>query len=303
MQTRIVTRPAIAAMALVLVGITVPRAGSAQQCRRTCQAGETRDVRGCCVPKATPAPKPVRPAPRPASRREPSPRPARPAPAAEIPAAKPAEPPASKPVLEEPAASQRPRAAQPPGATAPSNLHTERATMKRIEPVVPSHPGTEPVVDAHPVTPKPYPAQHAPGMLAAEKKRESEPRRRWPVWMPWTVVGAGAVMTGVGGLLYTTAASKYDTFDREFDERCGGYSGCSDDEIPSSLADRLDRARSLETTSRVSFIVGGVALATGAVLVFLNQSIDPTRERATAQRFLLPTLAPGAAGITAGMSF
>lgn len=110
-------------------------------------------------------------------------------------------------------------------------------------------------------------------------------------------------MLGVGGLLYNTASNDYDYFDRVFDELCPGFSGCRDEVIPRSLADRLDRARTLETTSHVSFIIGGLTVATGAVLVFLNQNTEPAREHATAQTFVIPSLAPGAVGITAGMSF
>lgn len=130
---------------------------------------------------------------------------------------------------------------------------------------------------------------------------EQEPGRRWPVWMPWAVVGAGAVMTGVGGLLYTTASSEYDAFDKEFSERCMN-DGCNDAEVP-ELVDRLDRARSMETMSRVSMIAGGLTMATGVALVFLNQATEPPRERPTARTFVVPTLGPGAAGIAAGISF
>jgi hypothetical protein len=125
MQTRIVTRPAIAAMALVIAWTAAPRATIAQQCRRTCEAGETRDVRGCCVPAA----KPARPAPRPARPAQPArsapkperpPRPAREASDAQAPANKPSEPSAARlnpPPANSPGESSTARPSPPPAST------------------------------------------------------------------------------------------------------------------------------------------------------------------------------------------
>ena len=373
MQTRIVTRPAIAAMALVIAWTATPRATIAQQCRRTCETGETRDVRGCCVPAA----KPVRPERTPRrerrSREEPKAEaPARPSePTASKPSeppaskpsdvatTKPSEPPAAKPVespsskstegpaaskLEEservrqqrdhdpaptrppssessrsvpavspweqapgtptptpapetPGATQRPRTGLPPGATAPGNLRTEPTTTTRTEPMAPSRPDTDRPADTRPGMLEPPRVELVPDTPVVEQ----EPGRRWPVWMPWAVVGAGAVMTGVGGLLYTTASSEYEAFDKEFSERCINV-GCNDSDVP-DLMDQLDRARTMETMSRISMIAGGVTLAAGVALVFLNQPAEPTNERATARTFVVPTLSPGTAGISAGISF
>jgi hypothetical protein len=120
--------------------------------------------------------------------------------------------------------------------------------------------------------------------------------------MPWAVVGTGAVVTGVGGILYTTAAGEYDSFDKEFDNLCPGADGCLDEEIPQGPRGRLDRARLLENVSRVSLVVGGVTVAAGVALVFLNQTTTPPGERITVRSFVVPTLGPDAAGIAAGIS-
>jgi hypothetical protein len=55
--------------------------------------------------------------------------------------------------------------------------------------------------------------------------------------------------------------------------------------------------------SRISMIAGGVTVAAGVALVFLNQTAEPMNERASARTFVVPTLGPGAAGISAGISF
>jgi hypothetical protein len=347
MQIGIVTRTAIAAIAVVFIWTASPRAGLAQQCRRSCEAGETRDVRGCCVTRATPAPKPVRPAPKP----DRPPRPALEAPKAEAPAAKPSGPPAAKPgepptpdkpeqpqrtrrqrapdsttkpATSEPArpvpampipkeqspyagttqsisaetstTRERPRTGQPPGATAPGSLRTESPVTTRDEPMDLSRPDRHHPIDASPPMLEPPRVDMAPNMLVAER----EPDRRWPMWMPWAVVGAGAVVTGAGGLLYNSASREYTSYDKAFDAVC--RQGCTDDDNR-SLAGRRSRAQTLETSSRISMVVGGATIATGAVLLFLNHLGAPTSERAAARTFVVPTLSPGAAGIAAGFPF
>jgi ABC-type Fe3+ transport system permease subunit len=139
-----------------------------------------------------------------------------------------------------------------------------------------------------------------PPLSASQQKREAVPTRRWPVWMPWAVVGAGAIVTGVGGGLYATASSKYESFDKKFSAWCPN--GCDESEVP-SLSDQLNSARALETTSRLSLIAGGVTMAAGVALVFLNRSTESMSERVTARTFVAPTLGPETVGIAAGISF
>lgn len=119
--------------------------------------------------------------------------------------------------------------------------------------------------------------------------------------MPWVVAGTGMVVTAAGGGLYLQARSDYASFDKSFNAECMP-DGCRDGELP-ELASQLDRARTLETTARISLVVGGAALAAGAVLVFLNEATEPKQERATARTFVVPALGPETAGITAGISF
>lgn len=119
--------------------------------------------------------------------------------------------------------------------------------------------------------------------------------------MPWVVAGTGAAVTAVGGGLYLRAKSDYASFDESFNAECIPE-GCRDGEVP-ELTSQLDRARTLETTARISFVAGGAILAAGAVLVLLNQATEPSQERATARTFVAPVLGPGAAGIRAGISF
>lgn len=288
MQTGNVTRAAIATMALMIVSAVAPRTGMAQQCRRSCEASESRDVRGCCIPKAEPAPRPARP--------ERPPRPARAAPETEAPVASPgATRPTPAPKTSK--APQQPRTRQLPVATSPGSLRTEPPVTTRDEPNASSWPDTEHPRDTRPSKREPPGVALPPSTRAAAH----EPDRRWPVWIPWATVGAGAYITGVGGWLYVDAAREFESFDEAFSESCRD-GGCDDSEMQ-VLTEQLDRARMLEATSRISLIVGGVTLATGVALVFLNQTTEPTSERATARTFVIPTLGPDHAGISAGIAF
>lgn len=377
MKTRTLTPPAIAAMAIMIVGTATPRAGLAQPCRRSCEVSESRDVRGCCIPGA--APKPDRPQPKPARKPERPPRkepppPIQPEPNA--PTASPARPP-SKPAPEEPpaatekdrpqrvrqqrepapapgeptrsepapakpirnesppstpshsepagstpdhppaasprpaprapasvrpAVNQPPRAEQGAGNPAPGNVRAEPPALPQTKAIDLPSPQTEPPPASRPIQPEAGPATQAPGMLASPQEALQTPDRRWPVWMPWAVVGTGAVMTGAGGLLYTSASSKYASFDAQFDEYCPPPSGCVGIQIPSSLTRQLHRARSLETSSRISFIAGGTTLAVGAMLILLNRTTE-FRNESVARIFVVPIVNQAEAGIAASMSF
>jgi hypothetical protein len=200
---------------------------------------------------------------------------------------------------ETPDATQRPQTGLPPGAAAMRNPSTEPPVTTRTEPMAPSRPDAERPVDVRPGMLEPPRLALAPSAPVVEQ----EPRRRWPVWMPWAVVGVGAVVSGAGGLMYSKAADEYAEFDRKFTDNCLNIAGCYDGDNPPEFFDHLDRARTLETASRLSFIGGGVTVAVGAALVFLNHSTEPERERIMARTFVVPTLDAGVAGLSAAISF
>jgi hypothetical protein len=97
---------------------------------------------------------------------------------------------------------------------------------------------------------------------------------RWPVWIPWTVVGAGVGAAAGGGLLHMRVRAEYDAFD-------AGVLACGDGGcVPAQdLTNRRLRGNALQRAAVGAYGVGGVALVTGAVLLFLNQPkayrIDP----------------------------
>ena len=138
--------------------------------------------------------------------------------------------------------------------------------------------------------------------------------RRWTAWKPWVVVGAGAiVMMGAGYIDYDTSRS-FDSFDIEFDMLCG--TGCPDDEVPQALRDRLRRTERAQRVGQISYAIGGAALVTGVVLVYMNREQvvrrggQAGRERAgraasrpVRELVFMPVLGPGQAVIQAELHF
>jgi len=92
----------------------------------------------------------------------------------------------------------------------------------------------------------------------------TEYRRKWSVWMPWTVVGAGALVAVVGGGLHYGGAEKV----REFDAGVESCGGC----VPSEdLSDARRTGGTMQKVAVTSYAAGGAALITGAVLVYMNR--------------------------------
>jgi hypothetical protein len=128
-------------------------------------------------------------------------------------------------------------------------------------------------------------------------------KRRWATWMPWTVVGAGAVVLAVGGGLHTQSSSSFASYDKSFDERCE-QGGCNDSLVP-DLTDKLESAERQQQIAVTSYIIGGAALAGGLVMVFLNQPQVFRRDEAgtESQLTFVPVITPDTAGVSAGFRF
>lgn len=109
---------------------------------------------------------------------------------------------------------------------------------------------------------------------AAEPAAPSFWRTRTPAWIALGVGGAGLAVGAVTGGLSLGKVSSLK-------ERCPG-GACA----PSDQGD-LDAAGALGTTSTVAFVVGGVAVAAGVVLLVVNR--PPKQEPAAAGLHLGPT--------------
>jgi hypothetical protein len=89
--------------------------------------------------------------------------------------------------------------------------------------------------------------------------------RRWPAWKPWAVLGAGAVVALAGGGLQYAA---YKT-GREADNSLRPCANCSPRH---DVTLQHDRATALRSLAIVGYSAGGAAIATGAVLAYLNRA-------------------------------
>lgn len=98
-------------------------------------------------------------------------------------------------------------------------------------------------------------------------------RRRWEQrrWAPWAVVGGGALLGIVGGVLQLSASSSYKEFDDQV-ARCTAevMNGSCDASQFTNLKDSGDTKRTL---GFVGYGVAGAAVVTGAVLVYLNRRV------------------------------
>lgn len=129
-------------------------------------------------------------------------------------------------------------------------------------------------------------------------------KRRWPTWMPWAVVGAGAAVLATGGALHGQSSSSFTDFDKSFDARCMD-GGCNEGEVP-DLKAKLDSAERQQQIAVTSYIIGGAALVGGLVLVYVNRpqvfrrDIEAGTER---ELTIVPMIAPDSAGVSAAFRF
>lgn len=119
--------------------------------------------------------------------------------------------------------------------------------------------------------------------------------RRWSWWVPWSVAGAGVVIGLAGTGVYIDARSDIRQYDRALADLCP--SGCTDDQIPRSLAQDEKDARRKSGVAIGMWSAGGALLLTGAMMAILNRpQLHETRRPQP-----LVTIAPGF--ISVGASF
>ncbi len=122
-------------------------------------------------------------------------------------------------------------------------------------------------------------------------------KRRWErTWVPWAVVGGGAVIAGVGGLLQLSAKSSYDDFDRSVEQCSMNNSGCT---ITPELQSVRDSGDSKRTASYVTYGIAGGTIAVGLAMAYLNrrQSYEIRPEELSEDDVTFaPIVEPGMAG-------
>lgn len=128
-------------------------------------------------------------------------------------------------------------------------------------------------------------------------------KRRWASWKPWAVVGGGAFIAGVGGLLQWKASRDFDRYDRHVERDCAD-TGCAKADLDTTLEDLAK----LENRVAIGMMaVGGVALAGGLWMLWLNRPTTYTpEEQANSPQpsvMLTPVITPGAASVDLALRF
>ncbi len=134
-----------------------------------------------------------------------------------------------------------------------------------------------------------------PGEVTREVIVLREPRtrtvRRWSAAMPWWVAGAGgaAMAAGAASLLLGNADIRAVT--AEVTQQCPPPMGCPSG-LPSGLAADRDRAELEQRAGAALLVAGGAVVATGVVLMVLNQPREVLEASGVAVK-----VAPGALGV------
>jgi hypothetical protein len=94
-------------------------------------------------------------------------------------------------------------------------------------------------------------------------------RRRWPAWIPWTIIGTGAAVAIAGGVLHYEALQRIDSVDQKSMARCSGTEGCASE--PADLARERRQADRMQKFAYGAYAVGGAAIVLGGVLAYMNR--------------------------------
>jgi tetratricopeptide (TPR) repeat protein len=105
---------------------------------------------------------------------------------------------------------------------------------------------------------------------------------RWPGYLPWTVFGSGFAVGAVGGLVLVIARNNFRSYDEQVDAHCTDRCTAEDRAPFEHYREAGDR---YNTIGGVLVGVGATAVATGAVMVFLNRG-----------RTVYPEVAPSPGG-------
>lgn len=114
--------------------------------------------------------------------------------------------------------------------------------------------------------------------------------RRWDSSRPWLVAGGGAALALAGGASLALGNAGMATANAELRARC--VAPCAG--VPTDIARQVDDARLAQRLGAVGLAVGGAAILSGLVLVYLNQprvapalDVPPVAVEASAGRVVL----------------
>jgi hypothetical protein len=129
--------------------------------------------------------------------------------------------------------------------------------------------------------------------------------RTWPAWQPWAVVGAGAGVGLVGGLLEWRADYNNRALQRLFLENCQAPDGCQEFEYTDAMEMRQRRYRAYRGLGHGALATSGAAMIGGLVLVYLNRphEIENPERRHLVRVTATPIVTPEMGGLSFDVSF
>lgn len=128
--------------------------------------------------------------------------------------------------------------------------------------------------------------------------------RRWSSWRPWAMVGAGAGVGLVGGVLEWRAVASNRVFQTLLSDNCPP-TGCSARDYSDEMKLIRQRSQWYLRLGHGASVAGGVAMLGGLVLVYLNRPQDiENPERANLVRVsLMPFVTPSTGGLAVSLTF
>lgn len=144
-----------------------------------------------------------------------------------------------------------------------------------------------------------------PGQLSAfdmvliTAKDATEYRRLWPNWRPWTVLGAGVVVAGVGAALHLKGRSDISDFDEavrlnSIDNVTGEAKTNTGARLTIDLENKRSNGLRNQKIAMALYGVGGAAVLSGAVLLYINRLRPYMPESAIEVNPDVPTVPPDA---------
>ena len=118
--------------------------------------------------------------------------------------------------------------------------------------------------------------------------------RRWSTWVPWSVLGAGAVVGLIGIPFMVDGRAQMDRFDSDLARLCP--TGCTQSQIPSTVFSSRVTSNTENIAAISLFAAGGALITTGVVLIAMNAP-RPEQEPAPVQVAIVPVFAPGVFGL------
>lgn len=121
--------------------------------------------------------------------------------------------------------------------------------------------------------------------------------QRWPAWIPWATLGAGAALGAAGAALKWHAGTVHGETDERLKDRCNPSCAPSarDDYAGSVLEDRLAIG---------ALIAGGATAITGTVLLFMNRPLSyRTEDRGGVKVEVHPAVSLDTASLSARFVF